>query len=321
LTSIDDLRLTIDDLSNLRGLPDDGSPNRVCDAISIDNRQSSIVNRQSIVNRKSSIVNRRSIVNRTMMFLLRRLLLILVTVSITPLLALLAVMLLYFNLIHLLTRFTRKRVPDQARPLSGQASIVILNWNGKDLLAQGIPSVLAAVQEDGLDHEILVVDNGSTDGSVEYLRRQFPQVRVIPLPENLGFAAGNNIGVDQAQHDTVILLNNDMVVDRRFLRPLLEGFGPSTFAVSSQIYLQDASSRREETGKTAAQFRRGMIDFAHCALDGRVLERSYYPTLWAGGGSSAFHRERFLALGGFQEIYSPAYVEDTDLSYQAWKFG
>jgi GT2 family glycosyltransferase/glycosyltransferase involved in cell wall biosynthesis len=256
-----------------------------------------------------------------MMFLLRRLLLILLTVSITPLLALLAVMLLYLNLIHLLTRFTRKGVPYEARPLSGHASIVILNWNGKELLTQGIPSVLDAVQEDGLDHEILVVDNGSTDGSVEYLREEFPQVRVIPLPENLGFAAGNNIGVDQAQHDTVILLNNDMVVDRRFLRPLLEGFGPSTFAVSSQIYLQDASARREETGKTTAYFRRGMIDFAHCALDGRVLERRYYPALWAGGGSSAFNRERFLALGGFQEVYSPAYVEDTDLSYQAWKFG
>ncbi len=256
-----------------------------------------------------------------MMFLLRRLLLILLTVSITPLLALLAVVLLYLNLIHLLTRFTRKRVPHEARPTSGHASIVILNWNGKELLAQGIPSVLEAVQEDGLDHEILVVDNGSTDGSVEYLRKEFPQVRVIPLPENLGFAAGNNIGVDQAQHDTVVLLNNDMVVDRRFLRPLLEGFGPSTFAVSSQIYLQDASARREETGKTTAHFRRGMIDFTHCALDGRTLERRYYPALWAGGGSSAFNRERFLALGGFQEIYSPAYVEDTDLSYQAWKFG
>jgi GT2 family glycosyltransferase len=256
-----------------------------------------------------------------MMFLLRRLLLILLTVLITPLLALLAVMLLFFNLIHLLTRFTRGRVRDEGRPLSKRASIVILNWNGKELLAQGIPSVLAAVQEDGRDHEILVVDNGSTDGSVEYLKQEFPEVRVVSLPENLGFAAGNNVGVREARHDTVILLNNDMVVDRRFLRPLLEGFGPSTFAVSSQIYLQDASARREETGKTTARFRRGMIDFAHCGLDGRVLERRYYPAFWAGGGSSAFHRERFLALGGFQEIYSPAYVEDTDLSYQAWKFG
>ena len=51
------------------------------------------------------------------------------------------------------------------------------------------------------------------------------------------------------------------------------------------------------------------------------LPRQYYPVLWAGGGSSAFHREKFLALGGFQRLYSPAYVEDTDLSYQAWRVG
>jgi hypothetical protein len=111
------------------------------------------------------------------MFFLRRLLLILLTLLITPLLALLAVMLLYFNLIHLMTRFTRKRMPAEGSPISGLASIVILNWNGKDLLAQGIPSVLEAVQEDGLDHEILVVDNGSTDGSVEYLRKNSPYPR------------------------------------------------------------------------------------------------------------------------------------------------
>ena len=60
-----------------------------------------------------------------------------------------------------------------------------------------------------------------------------------------------------------------------------------------------------------------MIDFAHSNLDGRDLERRYYPVFWAGGGSSAFNRAKFIALGGFPEVYSPAYVEDTDLSYQA----
>jgi glycosyltransferase involved in cell wall biosynthesis len=64
-----------------------------------------------------------------------------------------------------------------------------------------------------------------------------------------------------------------------------------------------------------------MIDFTHRDVDGRIQPRPYYPVFWAGGGSSAFHRERFLKLAGFQEIFSPAYVEDTDLSYQAWKRG
>ncbi len=256
-----------------------------------------------------------------MLFCLRRLILILFVLLISPILLLLACTLLFFNAVHLLTRFTRQPMPLADPPLSGLASIIILNWNGKDLLAQGLPSVLEAVRVDGRAHEILVVDNGSTDGSVEYVRKEFPQARLLALPENAGFAAGNNAGVQAARHDIVVLLNNDMVVEPGFLRPLLDGFSPRTFAVSSQIHLQEGSVRREETGKTAAVFRRGMIDYSHLPLEGREWPRPYYPAFWAGGGSSAFHRERFLSLGGLQEIYSPAYVEDTDLSYQAWKVG
>lgn len=256
-----------------------------------------------------------------MLFYLRTLTLILLTLLITPILALLAAILLFFNLVQLTTRFARHCTPNEAAPHSGLASIIILNWNGKDLLAQGLPSVIEAVRMDGRPHEILVVDNGSNDGSVYFVQTNFPQVRILALPSNLGFAEGNNAGVQAAKHDIVVLLNNDMVVDPGFLKPLLEGFGTKTFAVSSQIFLQNPEIRREETGKTTATFRRGMVDYSHCLLDQKGLSRPYYPAFWAGGGSSAFHRERFLRLGGFQALYSPAYVEDTDLSYQAWKLG
>ncbi len=252
---------------------------------------------------------------------LRRLILALLTLALTPLLALLAAALVFVNLARRAAALFQSPPADPATQPSGLATIVILNWNGKELLARGLPSVLDAVRDDGRDHEVLVVDNGSTDGSAEFLAREFPQVRVVPLAENLGFGAGNNAGVRAARHEVVVLLNNDMVVARGFLRPLLDGFGPDTFAVSSQIFLRDASVRREETGRTAAVFRRGMIDYSHTPLDGRTFDRRYYPAFWAGGGSSAFHRARFLALGGFADDYSPAYVEDTDLSYRAWKRG
>jgi sugar transferase (PEP-CTERM/EpsH1 system associated) len=225
------------------------------------------------------------------------------------------------NLIDRLTHGARNPVPiDQAQP-SGIASIVILNWDGTELLAEGLPSVVEAVRRDGRPHEILVVDNGSSDGSVEYVHTAFPQVRVLGLPENLGFARGSNAGVRAARHDVVVLLNSDMIVEPGFLRPLLDSFGPNTFAVASQIRHQDPGAMREETGRTAATFRRGLIDYTHRHVGDERLSRSCYPVFWAGGGSSAFHRERFLMLGGFQEIFSPAYVEDTDLSFQAWRAG
>jgi O-antigen biosynthesis protein len=254
-------------------------------------------------------------------FLVRCIALAVLTLLLTPFLALLAAALLLLNLFDRMARFGRPPAPTGTLPPERLASIIILNWNGKDLLAQGIPSVIEAVARDGHPHEILVVDNGSTDGSVDYVKSTFPQVNVLALPENLGFTKGNNAGVRAARHDIVVLLNSDMVVDSGFLRPLLDNFGPGTFAVSSNIYLQDAAARREETGRTVATFRRGMIDYAHLEVDEHRLCRPCYPAFYAGGGSSAFHRDRFLALGGFQDIFSPAYVEDTDLCFRAWKAG
>ncbi len=252
---------------------------------------------------------------------LRALVLIFLTLLLSPLLALLAGLLLAVNLLLSAARLLRRPAPGESAPLSGLASIVVLNWNGKDLLARGLPSVIEAVRADGRAHEVMVVDNGSTDGSVQFVGTHFPGVRVLSLPQNTGFAEGNNAGVRAARHDVVVLLNNDMVVDPGFIRPLLDGFGPETFAVSSQIYLQDPQARREETGMTSAVFRRGMIDYSHRRVSGESGGRLCRPVFWAGGGSSAFHRARFLQLGGFQPIYSPAYVEDADLSYQAWKSG
>jgi GT2 family glycosyltransferase/glycosyltransferase involved in cell wall biosynthesis len=252
---------------------------------------------------------------------LHALLLVIFTILLLPFLLALGVILVIINSAYWITGFARKPVPTSRRPDSELASIIVLNWNGKALLSQGLPSILEAVRVDGRPHEIMVVDNGSSDGSLEYVGKHFPGIRVLALQENLGFAEGNNAGVRAARHDIVVLLNNDMVVDPGFLRPLLRGFGPDTFAVTSQIYLQDSIKKREETGRTVAVFRRGMIDYAHREFDDQPHTRSHYPVFWAGGGSSAFHREKFLSLGGFRSIYSPAYVEDADLSYQAWKAG
>jgi len=206
---------------------------------------------------------------------LRRFFLLLLTILLAPGLALLSLLLLLVNLLERAARAARPAAPLDGRPLSGKASIVVLNWNGRDLLEENLPSVLDAVRADGRGHEIIVVDNGSDDGSAEFLRREFPQVKVLELGANLGFARGNNAGVRAAAHDVVVLLNNDMRVDPGFLRPLLDGFGPRTFAVTSQIFLQDPGARREETGKTAAAFRRGMIDFTHREVDAARHARAY----------------------------------------------
>lgn len=215
--------------------------------------------------------------------------------------------------------FTRRGAKAEDVPVRvSAASIVIPNWNGRDLLEKYLPSVLEAVAGNP-ENEILVVDNGSTDGSAEFLRSTFPSVQVVALPVNRGFGGGSNAGFQAARNDIVVLLNNDMRVAADFLAPLLEGFrDPAVFAVSCQIFFSDPARLREETGLTQGWWQDGGLRVRH-RIDAGIDD--LFPCFYPGGGSSAFDRRKFWELGGFDSLLEPFYLEDTDLGYQAWKRG
>jgi GT2 family glycosyltransferase len=216
--------------------------------------------------------------------------------------------------------FTRRStaVTPPRRADNTAATVVIPNWNGKDLLAKYIPSIRTALAGNPAN-EILVVDNGSTDGSADFLRTTFPDVTVLALPQNLGFGGGSNAGFRAAKNDIVVLLNSDMRVAPDFLAPLLEGFGdPEVFAVSCQIFFTDAAKVREETGLTQGWWQDGSLRVRH-RIDGAIDD--LYPCFYGGGGSCAFDRAKFLELGGFDRLLEPFYLEDTDLGFMAWKRG
>lgn len=197
-------------------------------------------------------------------------------------------------------------------------SLVIPTWNGRDHLARNLSSVVDALAGNP-NHEIIVVDNGSDDGTVEFLGQNFPGVRVLACERNLGFGEGSNAGFRAARNDIVVLLNNDMRVDEGFLAPLLDGFRDArVFAVTAQIFFSDPNKRREETGLVHGQWLNGRLRLNHIADEDIT---GLFPTFYAGGGSTAYDRRKFLELGGFDEILKPFYVEDTDVSYQAWKRG
>jgi O-antigen biosynthesis protein len=205
---------------------------------------------------------------------------------------------------------------------SSRCTIVIVSWDGKHLLAECLPSVIEAIRHDGGNHKILVVDNGSTDGSVVFIHENFPTVEILALDANYGFTGGNNRGVARVETDLVVFLNNDMVADPAFLGPLLQPFkDPSVFAVASQVFFADPARRREETGKTRGRFERGFFELWHDEVGADDQSAQTVPVFWAGGGSCAIDRKKYLAIGGFDPLYHPFYVEDTDISYQAWKRG
>jgi GT2 family glycosyltransferase/glycosyltransferase involved in cell wall biosynthesis len=214
--------------------------------------------------------------------------------------------------------FGTRAAPRNRKCLPNAASVVIPNWNGRDLLERYLPSAIAALRGNP-ENEILVVDNGSADGSAEFVRQTFPGVKVLALDRNLGFGGGSNAGFRAAKNDIVVLLNSDMQVSPDFLAPLLEGFTDErVFAVSCQIFFRDPAKLREETGLTEGWWQDGGLKVRHRA-DAAIT--GLFPCFYGGGGSCAFDRRKFLELGGFDELLAPFYLEDTDLGYLAWKRG
>jgi O-antigen biosynthesis protein len=260
------------------------------------------------------------------MALLKRVLRALPLLLISPLLVLLSAMALAVTDAVAKLRPSAKPLPDgrgsdRSRDRQGavaSASVVIPNWNGRDLLEKYLPSVIEAMAGHP-ENEIIVVDNGSSDGSAEFVRAAFPQVKLLALPANLGFGGGSNAGFRAARNRVVVLLNSDMRVAPDFLPPLLEGFGdPAVFAVACQIFFSDPQKVREESGLTQAWWQDGALRVRH-RIDPAISD--LFPCFYPGGGSSAFDREKFLELGGFDELLAPFYLEDTDLGYMAWKRG
>ena len=264
------------------------------------------------------------------MMLLRLLLALVVAVLLPPLLLLNVASLALVDLAWLLTGRRRSAASQGAsepyeRPTS--VSVVIPSWNGRDLLEKFLPSAVRAASFHP-DNEVIVVDNGSDDGTAEWVRGQFPEtasggdgpklVRLLRMERNLGFGAGNNAGVRAARNNIVVVLNNDMRVEPDCFQRLLEGFtDPAVFAISAQVFFLDQGKRREETGLTEGRFEQGFFRLGHLVEDISTL----YPTFYAGGGSTAYDRAKFLELDGFDSLFHPFYVEDADLSYNAWKRG
>src|SRR5688572_2870757 len=104
------------------------------------------------------------------------------------------------------------------RDQMADVSVVIVNYNGRQHLGELLSSLARQVQP---ATEVILVDNASRDGSADYVRQEFPWVDVIRLPENVGFAEGNNVGLARSRGQYIALLNSDTVVEERWLTELV----------------------------------------------------------------------------------------------------
>lgn len=202
-------------------------------------------------------------------------------------------------------------------------SVVIPTYNGKELLEEYLPSLRSALEFYPDDSELIIVDNGSSDDSVQFLKENYPDAKIVRNSTNEGFGPAVNKGVREAKHDLVLLLNNDIRVERNFIGPLVRHFDdPSVFAVVSKSLVK-LGDRVINESVTVPGFDGGLF-FSHQPLVSETGSKELdnpCTNFHASGGFGVFDRSKFLELGGFDDIYHPFYYEDVDLSYQAWKRG
>ena len=210
---------------------------------------------------------------------------------------------------------TRKPAPLPVRPAEPGISVVIPSRNGKVLLAAQLPGILHDLPAAA---DILVVDNGSDDGTEAWLRASFPQVKIEVSPAPLSFARAANRGLEAARFSRICLLNNDMLIDPGFFRALDHAFDrvPNLFCATAQIRFPPGV-RREETGK-AVLAQSDPEDFPlRCDVPLPGEDLTY--VLYGSGGCSLYDAAMLRALGGIDAVYEPAYVEDLDLGFRAWQ--
>jgi len=204
-----------------------------------------------------------------------------------------------------------------------KASIAILNFNGENFLRQFLPSVIA----NSPGHEVIVIDNASSDNSRELLKKEFAKVRTILLDQNLGFSGGYNEGIKQIDSEFIVLLNSDIEVSPGWLDPIIAYMetAPTIAACQPKILDFNKKSHFEYAGASG-----GFIDIlGYPFCRGRLFQtleedKGQYDNsqdiFWASGACLIVRKAAYEKVGGLEEDFF-AHMEEIDLCWRFWNNG
>jgi GT2 family glycosyltransferase len=192
-------------------------------------------------------------------------------------------------------------------------TVVIPNWNGKRLLGLCLGSLR---DQSFRDFEMIVVDNGSTDGSIDFVKKLFPEVNVLALGDNLGFAAAVNAGIEAAATEFVVLLNNDTEQDQRWLEALVHAANAHPESGLFASKLVDFHDQRILDGAGDAMRLSGLpYRLGHGERDRGQFDEPGY-VFGACAAAALYRKSLFEEVGLFDEDFV-SYCEDGDLSFRA----
>ncbi len=201
-------------------------------------------------------------------------------------------------------------------------AVVILNWNGRKLLEEFLPSVVKYSKQ---EVKIYVADNGSSDDSIAFLKKNFPTVHLIELNENNGFAQGYNLALQQVEEEIYVILNSDVAVKENWLKGVSEYFQEHPKRAAIQPALIDYRNPKQFEYAGAGG---GFIDkngFVFC--DGRMFndievfrEKESKEIFWASGAALIIRRSVFNEVGGFDPDFF-AHMEEIDLCWRVKNLG
>lgn len=211
--------------------------------------------------------------------------------------------------------YSEYAMSSSAKPVA----VLVLNWNGIDLLRKFLPTWLEHTPDEA---ELIIVDNGSTDTSLAYLQQEYPQLRVMALGKNYGFAEGYNRAIAAVEHDTVVLLNSDVALTEGWLaEPIaLLSMYPDIVAVQPKIRAYTRPDSFEYAGAAGGYIDRLGYPFCRGRLfDTLEKDCGQYDTVadifWASGACLVIRREVYLSVGGLDPRFF-AHQEEIDLCWR-----
>ena len=201
-----------------------------------------------------------------------------------------------------------------------KTAVVILNWNGRSLMVHFLPSLLFNTPAELAD--IIVVDNGSTDDSIAFLHEYYPQVQLIALDQNYGFAVGYNRALEQVNHEYIVLLNNDVETTPGWLptaisymdsHPEMAALQPKLLSYHNRQQFEYAGACGGFIDRYGYPFCRGRI-FTACETDTHQYDDEK-EVLWASGACLLIRNQLFKDAGGFDPFFF-AHQEEIDLCWR-----